>query len=187
MLCFELEESSAGEDARNSWSGWPQQWPVWQPAWTKAVWPLMLTERYPLYCREQVQDGKYIDFPRQPSSSSWLVCYLDLPELEAMRCMVDPREVTQGRETAILVSHSQTCPVPRSTCDWNCWLSSPALLLRPTPYTFTTQLCVFCSFTLGDRHWWRAWFVVPQSAFAVAGWLAEGEMLWCLPAMGCSL
>lgn len=139
----------------------------------------MLTERYVLYCSKQVKDRKDIDFPRQ-ANSSWVVCYLDFSELEDMRCGSYPREASKGREIATLRSHSQICPVPLSTWDLKCWLSSHSLLLKPTPYPFTTQWCVFCSFTPGDRHWWRAWFVVPQPASAVASWLAEGEMLWCL-------
>lgn len=143
----------------------------------------MLTKTCTLYCREQLKDGKDIGFPGQPNSS-WLVCSLHFPQVEAVRCGADPSEATPGRETAFLINHSQTCPVPHSARDLSCCLPSHAPLLRPAPSTLSTPCCVFCSFSAGGRHWCRAWFVLCQSALAAASWLAEGEMLWCLAAMG---
>lgn len=71
-----------------------------------------------------------------------------------------------------------------SARDLSCCFPSHGPLFRPPPSTLSTPHCLFCSFTAGDRHWCRAWFVTCQSAVAAASCLPEGEMLWCLAAVG---
>lgn len=141
----------------------------------------MLTKRCTLYCREQLKNGKDIGFPGR--ANSWLVCSLHFPQVwKAVRCGGDPERAAPGRETAILINYSQTAQSHTLPETWAvvCHLMPPCSDLPLLPF----QHYAVCSFSAEDRHWCRDWFVICQSALAAASWLAEREMLWCLPAVG---
>lgn len=143
----------------------------------------MLTKGCTLYCQEQLKSGKDIGFPGW-ANSSWLVCSLDFPQVEAVRCETDPRRGNLEKGNRHFEKSLTDLPRPTLCQRSELLFAIHAPLFRPPPSALSTPGCMFCFFTAGDRHRCRAWFMICQSALAAASWLAEGEMLWCLAAVG---
>lgn len=74
------------------------------------------------------------------------------------------------------------CPIPHSARDLSCCLPPHAPLFRPAPSTLSTLCCVF--FLCRRQTLVQGLICDLSISLAAASWLAEREMLWCLPAVG---
>lgn len=141
----------------------------------------MLIKRCSIYYMEQITHVENIDFPKQASSSSGLAWFLGLTRTGSHEVWGRPKG-GNSRKRNRHFDNSHHRPT-----------RSPYLYLRPKMLTFFSldlypihlqHSSVYSLLSPQVTHWWRAWFLVHWSAFAVAYWLAEGEMLWCLFAVG---